>query len=83
MKIDVLGNVGIGTTSPYAKLSVVGETVSEFFTATSTTARSTFTGGVDTSYQYGGSYIDANIILQDASTNFATLSGGMPASSNS
>ena len=32
------GNVGIGTTSPYAKLSVVGQTVSEYFTATSTTA---------------------------------------------
>ncbi|MEK7610131.1 MAG: hypothetical protein AAB468_00020 [Patescibacteria group bacterium] len=39
------GNVGIGTTSPYAKLSVVGETVSRYFTATSTTA-SSFAGGV-------------------------------------
>src|SRR3989344_2206979 len=35
------GNVGIGTTSPYAKLSVVGETVASHFTAT-TTATSTF-----------------------------------------
>jgi hypothetical protein len=35
------GRVGIGTTSPYAKLSVVGETVSAYFTAT-TTATSTF-----------------------------------------
>ncbi|TSC60749.1 MAG: hypothetical protein G01um1014107_245, partial [Parcubacteria group bacterium Gr01-1014_107] len=35
------GNVGIGTSSPYAKLSVTGETVAEYFTATSTTA-STF-----------------------------------------
>lgn len=35
-------NVGIGTTSPYAKLSVVGETVAQNFTATSTTATSTF-----------------------------------------
>lgn len=34
------GNVGIGTTSPYAKLSIVGEIVSSFFTATSTTATS-------------------------------------------
>ncbi|MEK7180213.1 MAG: hypothetical protein AAB706_01950, partial [Patescibacteria group bacterium] len=33
----VTGNVGIGTTSPYAKLSVVGETVSAYFTATTTT----------------------------------------------
>lgn len=30
------GNVGIGTTSPYAKLSVVGETVASHFTATTT-----------------------------------------------
>src|SRR3989344_1349449 len=35
------GNIGIGTTSPYAKLSIVGETVSSYFSATSTTA-STF-----------------------------------------
>ncbi len=42
--IDANGLVGIGTTSPYAKLSVVGQTVAEYFTATSTTATSTFTG---------------------------------------
>ena len=35
------GNVGIGTTSPYAKLSVVGETVAANFTAT-TTGTNTF-----------------------------------------
>ena len=40
------GNVGIGTTSPYAKLSVVGEAVASYFTATSTTATSTFMGAV-------------------------------------
>ena len=34
------GNVGIGTSTPYAKLSVSGQTVSEYFTATSTTASS-------------------------------------------
>ena len=40
------GNLGIGTTSPYAPLSVVGEAVASYFTATSTTATSTFFGKV-------------------------------------
>jgi hypothetical protein len=40
--ISSTGNFGIGTTSPYAKLSVVGQTVSTYFTATSTSATSTF-----------------------------------------
>ena len=35
------GNLGIGTSSPYAALSVVGQTVSGYFTATTSTA-STF-----------------------------------------
>lgn len=41
-----LGNFGIGTTSPYAKLSVVGQTVASYFTATTTTATSTFAGAI-------------------------------------
>ena len=40
------GNVGIGTSSPYAKLSVVGPVVAEYFHATSTTATSTFSGAL-------------------------------------
>ena len=36
------GNVGIGTTSPYSLLAVTGQVVANYFTATSTTATSTF-----------------------------------------
>ncbi|MFA5360164.1 MAG: LamG-like jellyroll fold domain-containing protein, partial [Patescibacteria group bacterium] len=49
--IQNTGNVGIGTTSPYAKLSVAGDVVADYFHATSTTATSTFAGGL----QAGGS----------------------------
>ncbi|MBA3551164.1 hypothetical protein H0W32_03075, partial [Patescibacteria group bacterium] len=38
-------NVGIGTSSPYAKLSVTGQVVGEYFTSTST-AQNTFGGSV-------------------------------------
>lgn len=38
------GNVGIGTSSPYSKLSVVGQVVAQNYVATSTTATSTFSG---------------------------------------
>ncbi|MES2087839.1 MAG: immunoglobulin-like domain-containing protein [Patescibacteria group bacterium] len=42
------GNVGIGTSTPYAALSIAGASgvVANIFTATSTTATSTFAGGV-------------------------------------
>ncbi|MFH1822074.1 MAG: hypothetical protein ABH830_00040, partial [Patescibacteria group bacterium] len=42
-------NVGIGTTSPYAKLSVAGAVVMDYFIATSTTASSTAANGIDIS----------------------------------
>ncbi|MEK7511104.1 MAG: helix-turn-helix domain-containing protein, partial [Patescibacteria group bacterium] len=35
------GNVGVGTSSPYAKLSVAGQVVAEYFTASSLTGTST------------------------------------------
>lgn len=38
MRVTSTGRVGIGTTSPYAKLSVVGQVVASHFTATTTTA---------------------------------------------
>jgi hypothetical protein len=41
--------VGIGTSSPYAPLSVVGQVVATYFTATSTTATSTFAGPIQSS----------------------------------
>lgn len=40
------GNVGIGTTSPYSLLSVTGNVVAQNFTATSTTATTTLSGGL-------------------------------------
>ncbi|MDQ5893303.1 MAG: trimeric autotransporter adhesin, partial [Patescibacteria group bacterium] len=69
----VSGNVGIGTTSPYAKLSVVGQVVGEYFTATSTTATSTFNGNaqVKGTLQVGNS----SIYLRSAATS--TFDGGI------
>lgn len=40
------GNIGIGTSTPYAKLSVVGQVAAEYFSATSTTATSTIMGAL-------------------------------------
>ncbi|MEK7067266.1 MAG: hypothetical protein AAB950_00490, partial [Patescibacteria group bacterium] len=46
---DANARLGIGTTSPYAKLSVAGSIVGEYITATSTIATSTFAGGIQAS----------------------------------
>ena len=56
------GNVGIGTTSPYAPLSVYGEIVGSYFTATST-ATSTLAGGLDA--------LALNITGSNATSTFA------------
>lgn len=53
--------LGVGTTSPYAKLSVVGEIVGAYFTGT-TTATSTLGGGLQTTA--------LNVISSTASSTF-------------
>ncbi len=58
--IERTGNVGIGTSSPYARLSVAGETVSNYFTATSTTASSTLPNIVATNLRLSGILYDTN-----------------------
>jgi hypothetical protein len=57
MRITSEGLIGIGTTSPYAKLSVVGQTVAEYFTATSTTATSTLPNLSLTNLLFGSDYV--------------------------
>jgi len=62
------GNFGIGTTSPYSKLSVAGQVVAQNYEATSTTATSTFAGG----FIAGGS--EGLIVLQNGRVSIATTS---------
>lgn len=68
------GNIGISTTSPYAKLSVVGEVVGRNFTATSTTNTSTFNGFVSSPKWTTGQFMYSNAGVL-TSTNAITLSG--------
>jgi len=69
------GRVGIGTSTPYAKLSVVGPVVAEYFHATSTTASSTFSGGlvasrgVQFSLQNCTAFANSGKLTTDASGN--------------
>lgn len=50
------GNTGVGTTSPYAKLSVAGQVVGAYFTAT-TTSTSTLPRLTATRLTLGGDYV--------------------------
>lgn len=74
------GNFGIGTSSPYAKLSVVGEVVARNFTATSTAHASTFTNAsttaFSTSYASSTLYFGANLNTCQ-SNNVLTWSAGV------
>ncbi len=73
------GNVGIGTTSPYDMLSVAGEVVANDFYATSTTATSTFAGGLNVgggALQYSfGSGVTSISNLQLGNLSFDTDAG--------
>ena len=62
--------VGIGTSSPYAKLSVVGPVVAEYFHATSTTATSTFAGGMNVAGSAGLT------VLQNGNVGIGTSTPG-------
>lgn len=46
-EIDNVDKVGIGTSTPYIRLSVVGGVVAENYIATSTTASSTMANGIN------------------------------------
>jgi hypothetical protein len=65
------GNVGIGTSTPYTRLSIAGETVAANFTATSTTANSTFAGNVGISSSTPWAQLAINPIAGQAMNKFA------------
>src|SRR3989344_5736691 len=74
--------LGIGTTSPYAALSVVGATgvVADRFHATSTTATSTFAGGiaVETSgfvYDFSTNFVGIGLVAPTAQLQLNTTTG--------
>jgi len=71
VRITGAGNVGIGTTSPYAKLSVVGQAVAEYFTATSTSATSTLPNLSISNLLFGSDYIN------DITGNGLSVSNGV------
>jgi len=74
------GNVGIGTSSPFAMLSVVGETVSSYFTATSTTATTTLAGGLNVGsgglvYDRSTGYVGIGTLIPENLLDIKNISG--------
>ena len=69
--VNPAGNVGVGTTSPYTKLAVVGELAARNFTATSTTATSTFYGVIS-----GPDATFGDLRIRGATTTSRILIGG-------
>ena len=68
--------LGIGTTSPYAKLSVTGAIIGEYFNATSTTGSSIFSGKVGISSstpQRSLSIIGSAVVAECDLTDSATI----------
>ena len=45
--VDASGNVGVGTSTPYAKLTIAGEALADYFTATGITSTTTLMGGLN------------------------------------
>ncbi len=66
------GNIGIGTTSPYSKLSVVGQIAAAYFTAT-TSLFSTFPFASTTALTVSGTASTTNLIV--SGTASSTFSG--------
>ncbi|MFA6536564.1 MAG: hypothetical protein WCT25_04020, partial [Candidatus Paceibacterota bacterium] len=80
------GNVGIGTTSPYTALAVAGSTgvLANIFTATSTTATSTFSGLVDISRNLVvGGFSSASTFNATSTTATSTFAGGLSVAGSS
>lgn len=76
-------NVGIGTTSPYAKLSVVGQIVGAYFTATTSTASqfpyassSALTATGEIYAESGITQLGINLIQNDSSTGIMDVGSG-------
>ena len=68
--------IGLGTSSPYAKLSVVGPVVAEYFHATSTTLTSTFPYASSTAITVSGTASTTNLIVSTGSI-LGTVSSGL------